>query len=692
MEEYKYRFKTKEEFLKEFGPDWNQQVGYGWPNPMNYLFGIDYPYILTDDRFRNNDTDELDGWEITNKMLIKKQQSPNYLPKKFDRTLEKFLTESHKTYPYRFKTEEEFEKEYGWNWRKVVRESWISPEMDEYFGKDFEYPIIERSMVQHEVPSSIVEYWSTSMEMLIKKPKVPSYLPKKFDRTLESVNESYKRYNYDSVVIEIDSIEEFKEAKKYLLGFDFHTESTFFSNVLSQVMRMNVYIRVNLYDDVERWRLTHGTMAMLEENSEGNTFEKVFKVNDLKNGLLENLKKYGKIIFYPNYEPKKFNMTFEAFHENYKYPSIVILIKNIDELKEAYDLLSNFSDVKIVYNNIISAGFDNEEQYYIRIKQNGQLSYSELEYLEVNSQDSYSTYEKLFTVKDLREGLMKQITTFGNSRLKPNYLPKKFNKTLEKNNYSTDELLLEKSSLTKLGVPREVMQPIQRDFAIQPDATWDRIRLKRDVEKIFRKGEKELIIQIELDSIKVFVSYPSSTETKYFVDTYILEDTGWAGEYKKLEREKLSITQLLYQIDSKTLLFHLKSDFSLLKQGKRQSIKKEKSFEEFTNRFKTDFLHNFNSILKRIVGSRYKDAKKEIRDKAKQIEIENQMMISGLDDPLSGPNSLTILDDFLIQFEEAYSDFFGERLDIQELSKYFTYEKIMTGFMYFIYVGKILDK
>ena len=111
---------------------------------------------------------------------------------------------------------------------------------------------------------------------------------------------------------------------------------------------------------------------------------------------------------------------------------------------------------------------------------------------------------------------------------------------------------------------------------------------------------------------------------------------------------------------------------------------------EFTEKFKKDFLKDFDSILKRIVGSKFKDAKQEIRDKAKQIEIENQMMISGLDDPLAGPNSLTILDEFITQFEEEYSDFFGERLDIQELSKHFTREKMMTSFMYYIYTSRIM--
>ena len=146
------------------------------------------------------------------------------------------------------------------------------------------------------------------------------------------------------------------------------------------------------------------------------------------------------------------------------------------------------------------------------------------------------------------------------------------------------------------------------------------------------------------------------------------------------------------RINSRAILYHLISPFSLIRQPKRKSIKKEKSFAEFTENFKKDFLKNFDSILKRIVGSRYKDAKKEIQDKARQMEMENKMMLSGLDDPLEGPNSLTLLDQFLTEFEEAYSDFFGERLDIQELSKHFTREKIMTSFMYFIYTGKLLDR
>ena len=128
----------------------------------------------------------------------------------------------------------------------------------------------------------------------------------------------------------------------------------------------------------------------------------------------------------------------------------------------------------------------------------------------------------------------------------------------------------------------------------------------------------------------------------------------------------------------------------MLKQPKRKLIKKNKQFKEFSDKFKKDFIKNFTSILKRIVGKNYQDAKGEIEEKAKRIEIENKMVISGLENPIDGPNGLTILDQFLIEFENAYSEYFGEYLNIKELSDYFTRDKIMTAFMLFIYNGLIM--
>lgn len=385
----------------------------------------------------------------------------------------------------------------------------------------------------------------------------------------------------------------------------------------------------------------------------------------------------------PNYEPRKINRLLES-NKNYNFYIYSDNRKDSIRLEEMLHTLGwiwkNDSKYLIKNNESISAVTIGEFQEKNKFFNGWRGDYCQSVLYFRNLKRYNYPEDSIYIRTELGE--------------KPDYSPKKMNRLLEYPQFqlNINDLLLEKSSLSALGVPKEVMQPIQKDFAIPPNAQWNRIRLKKDAEKILREGEKELLLQIETDSIKVFVSYMTTSGDKYFVDTYILEDKGWVGEYKKIPREEITLTQLLYQINSKSLLYQLTSPFSLIRQSKRKLIEKEKKFEQFTTKFKEDFLSNFDTILKRIVGSKYNDVKQEIKDKARQMEIENQMMLSGLDDPLEGPNSLTILDEFIMQFEDAYSEFFGERLDIQELSKYFTREKIMTSFMYFIYTGKLLER
>ena len=258
-------------------------------------------------------------------------------------------------------------------------------------------------------------------------------------------------------------------------------------------------------------------------------------------------------------------------------------------------------------------------------------------------------------------------------------------------NLLQESLILEKSSLTALGVPREVMQPIQRDLALSPAAEWEKMNHKKDIIDYLRKGDKNLFIQVAIDGIKIFGSYPSIKGVTYFIDYYIYKDDDWAGEFQKHKREYKTLTQLAIDIEPRTNIYRLKGDFEINKQPKRKMIKKEKSFIEFSERFKTDFLQQFDKILKRITGTNFKKAKEKITDKAKKIAVENNLLIKSLDNPLNGPNGLSILDEFLYKFEDTYSEYFDERIDIQELANYFTYEKIMTMFMYFIYTGKILN-
>lgn len=254
--------------------------------------------------------------------------------------------------------------------------------------------------------------------------------------------------------------------------------------------------------------------------------------------------------------------------------------------------------------------------------------------------------------------------------------------------YNFNDFLFEKSSLTQYGVPRGVMQSVQEDFAIAPDAEWEKVKLKGDLMTELKKGEENLYIMISLKNISVFVSHPSIKGTEYFIDKYIYEDDGWSGDFNKLEREYKTITQLSYDIESKTNIYKLIGSFSIKDQGERKLDKYQKDYSEFNDNFKNDFMKNFDKILKGITKKNFNSAKESIKTKAKQVAYQNNMIIKNLENPLAGGNGLNILDEWLYKFEDDYAEFFGERLDVQEMSEYFTREKVLTMFMYYVYTGK----
>lgn len=71
---YSYRFKTKDEFIKEYGNHWrsaNEQSSVYFSHAMDYLLGKEYPFNINLDNYNNY----LDILPNDNKILIR----PGYI-------------------------------------------------------------------------------------------------------------------------------------------------------------------------------------------------------------------------------------------------------------------------------------------------------------------------------------------------------------------------------------------------------------------------------------------------------------------------------------------------------------------------------------------------------------------------------------------------------------------------------------
>ena len=256
-----------------------------------------------------------------------------------------------------------------------------------------------------------------------------------FEHFINRLNESLNdKYPFPNIIIAIHNVDELKKAMPYLNKY-ISPYSNLYKDVEFSFERPR-YIR--LLNSGHYIVATYGSLYRMEDSDFNYKYEKLFSVEDLKNGLLDNIKRHGTSAI-PNYKPKNFNRTLESlnegvFHEDYPYNSVAIEIKTQDELDEIYHIL-NLEDMSM-YDSVLTY----LKRYtipYLRLYVDGnntdniKLSCGTASEIERLSRNLGYTYEKLFTLKDVQEGLINSIKRYGKFMKNPTYTPKKFDRTLE---------------------------------------------------------------------------------------------------------------------------------------------------------------------------------------------------------------------------------------------------------------------
>jgi len=277
--------------------------------------------------------------------------------------------------------------------------------------------------------------------------------------------------------------------------------------------------------------------------------------------------------------------------------------------------------------------------------------------------------------------------------------------------------LFEKTSLINIGVPYSIMQNIQKNFTISDDAQWRLLKYKKNIAPVLRKSRNKLIISICTDKILIVFSY----NNEYYVETHILIENDDFGNQKwqRQYRIKTTLTDVLKNIKRGCKSYELVSgEWSHEFYNIRKIKKEEINFENVTNSFKIDFAKNFTKIVKRLYGKKanivtdiiinhLKNVKDNIsEEKIREIlfiNVNRAKEIDGLKnkqkekDPyklynnIVMENSLTIFNEYLIKFEEEYSNKYKEYLNIPIMIEKWSKEKIFTAFLYYIYSNKLIN-
>ena len=68
----KYRFKTEEEFIREFGKNWRTDVSMGWPDNMDEFLGKPMEVL---NKLESKEKMYIAGWAISRDMITKNDQT-----------------------------------------------------------------------------------------------------------------------------------------------------------------------------------------------------------------------------------------------------------------------------------------------------------------------------------------------------------------------------------------------------------------------------------------------------------------------------------------------------------------------------------------------------------------------------------------------------------------------------------------
>lgn len=274
--------------------------------------------------------------------------------------------------------------------------------------------------------------------------------------------------------------------------------------------------------------------------------------------------------------------------------------------------------------------------------------------------------------------------------------------------------IFEASTLNQFGLDQKIISQIQKDYALSTSINWIELKYKKDVIKNLNKRKNTLILQLEEDYISILVTTYNKGSFLHFKDIYRFSEE-WNGIWQKDER--LEITNLEENIYGGAKWFLLDGEFSLKNKDIRFIQSEVSEFDKFTEQFKTDFISNFYILINKIYGKKAEEVKDQIIQKLKSTssnisksdskaillmqkqeadKVDYYTQKSKNSDPfgirnnIPQANSLTLFDEFIINFEELYTEKISEFVTIKDIADKISYEKLLTSFLVYLYSGKII--
>ena len=226
-------------------------------------------------------------------------------------------------------------------------------------------------------------------------------------------------------------------------------------------------------------------------------------------------------------------------------------------------------------------------------------------------------------------------------------------------------LLLERTTLTNIGIPLEIAKQIEKDYEFS-SVDWKKVNLQELLKYVFinKSSQNNLFLQILPNKIMIFTSVDHKDHRTIIYDEFIKSEDDFGEMWERKERKDFQFVNVINRFDLDYPIYYLEEGEFKIEPRKLRKLKIV--MEDFDNTTK--------------------DFKQSILDYMNKYEID------WIDKDGSSYDSLDDIERMIIRFETKLSQRKKKFLQLPEIINIYGMDKVKTSFLFFLKTGKIILK